>query len=318
MNAHQITWFFPGQGSQKVGMGQMLSQAHPLAQQTFEEADDLLGMALSKLMFHGPKELLDDTINTQPALYVHSIALLRVAKAEGWLPLASWVAGHSMGEYSALTAAGALPFADGLKLVRERGRLMKTAGEYAPGSMAAIIRLDEEKVAELCAEASRDGELVQIANYNCPGQLVISGTKKGVARACKTAKVAGARKVVPLDVSIGAHTPLMAHAMSDLASLIEKADIQDAKIPIIGNVNAEPLYRANEIRQELLTQLMACVRWTNSMRFLVAQGVTSVIEIGAGKVLTGLMKRIHRKITRYNLATWQDLLALAKNKRSTT
>ncbi len=308
MSAHQTAWLFPGQGSQKVGMGLRLADAHPIARQTFEEADDLLGFSLSQLMFYGPKEKLDDTINTQPALYVHSLALLRVAQAEGWLPMANWVAGHSMGEYSALAAVDALTFADGLILVRERGRLMKTAGEYVPGSMAAIIRLDEEIVKQLCQEASTNGELVQIANYNCPGQLVISGSQKGVAHVCQTAKAAGARKVVPLDVSIGAHTPLMASAMSNFATLIESTPIQDANLPIIGNVTAQPLRLASEIRQELLIQLTDSVRWTESMRFLVAQGVKSVIEIGPSKVLTGLMKRIHRKMARRNLATWQDFL----------
>lgn len=312
MNAHQVAWLFPGQGSQKVGMGRILWEAHPVARQTFEEADQLLGMSLSKLMFDGPKELLDDTINTQSALYVHSMALLRVAQAEGWLPAAGWVAGHSMGEYSALTAAGALPFADGLKLVRERGQLMKSAGEYAPGSMAAIIRLDEAIVAQLCAEASIEGELAQIANYNCPGQLVISGTKQGVAQACAAAKAAGARKVVPLDVSIGAHTPLMARAMPGFTEQIEMAQIEDAQIPIIANVTAQPLRNVADIREELLAQLMACVRWTDSMRFLVDQGVSTVIEIGAGKVLTGLMKRINRNMTRWNIASWQDLMTLAE------
>jgi len=308
MSAHQTAWLFPGQGSQEVGMGLRLADAHPIARQTFEEADDLLGIPLSQLMFYGPKEKLDDTINTQPALYAHSLALLRVAQAEGWLPMANWVAGHSMGEYSALAAVDALAFADGLILVRERGRLMKRAGEYAPGSMAAIIRLHEEKVNQLCQEASTNGELVQIANYNCPGQFVISGSKKGVVDVCQTAKAAGARKVVPLDVSIGAHTPLMASAMSDFAALIESTPIEDANLPIIGNVTAQPLRLADEIRQELLIQLTDSVRWTKSMRFLVAQGVATVIEIGSGKVLTGLMKRIHRKIDRRNLATWQDLL----------
>lgn len=308
MSAHQTAWLFPGQGSQRLGMGLTLADAHPIARRIFEEADDLLGFSLSQLMFYGPKEKLDDTINTQPALYTHSLALLRVAQAEGWLPMANWVAGHSMGEYSALAAVDALTFADGLILVRERGRLMKTAGEYVPGSMAAIIRLDEKVVHQLCQQASTNGELVQIANYNCPGQLVISGSKKGVADVCQTAKAAGARKVVPLDVSIGAHTPLMASAMSDFAALIESTAIQDANLPIIGNVTAQPLRLAGEIRQELLIQLTDSVRWTESMRFLVTQGVTTVIEIGSGKVLTGLMKRIHRKIARRNLATWQDFL----------
>ncbi len=305
-------YIFPGQGAQFSGMGLDLFESSQKAKDLFLQANEVLGFEITKIMFEGTADELKETKVTQPAIFLHSTI---IAEVMGDIFQPNMVAGHSLGEISALVANKTLAFKDGLQLVSKRALAMQKACEQQPSTMAAVLGLEDNVVETICSETSG---IVQIANYNCPGQLVISGTKKGVARACKTAKAAGARKVVPLDVSIGAHTPLMAHAISDLASLIEKADIQDAKIPIIGNVNAEPLYRANEIRQELLTQLMACVRWTNSMRFLVAQGVTSVIEIGAGKVLTGLMKRIHRKITRYNLATWQDLLALAKNKRSTT
>lgn len=310
MDAHQIAWLFPGQGSQEVGMGRSLWEAHPLARQTFEEADDLLGVNLSTLMFEGPKNDLDDTLNTQPALYTHSIALVRAAQAEGQLPTSGWAAGHSLGEYSALTAAGALPFAEGLALVRERGRLMKGAGEAAPGGMAAIIALDDVAVAHLCAEASAEGEPVQVANFNSPGQVVISGSRAAVERAVEAARAAGARKVVLLDVSIAAHSPLMDHARLDFARRVEATPFQNAAIPVIANVTAQPLHTPADIRAELVAQLTGSVRWTDSMRFLVAQGVTTVIEIGAGDVLVGLMKRIERATARHTLSTWEQVQAL--------
>ena len=187
----------------------------PLQNHYFEEADTFLDFPLSRLMFEGPKEELDETFNTQPALYVHSLAMLRVAQAEGKLLQAAWVAGHSMGEFSALAAAGSLSFAEGLKLVRERGRLMRKAGQETPGSMAAILRLSDEKVTALCAEITAAGNLVQVANYNCPGQVVITGTLAGVAEASRAARAAGARKVVQLAISIPAHSPLMAPALAD-------------------------------------------------------------------------------------------------------
>jgi [acyl-carrier-protein] S-malonyltransferase len=307
MNAYQTAWLFPGQGAQKVGMGRRLWEAEPMARQTFEEADDILGFALSKLMFNGPKEELDDTINTQPALYVHSLALVRLIEYIGGLEKPKWVVGHSMGEYSALAASGAFSFAAGLRLVRTRGRLMKRAGEENPGGMAAIIKLDDATVTTICAEASREGKPVQVANFNCPGQIVISGAKAAVKRAMKAAKAAGARKVVYLDISIPAHSPLMADILPDFTHLIQTTPFQDATIPLIGNVKAAPLQQTEHLRRELIAQLTGSVRWTDSMRFLIAQGITTVIEIGSGKVLTGLMKRIDRKIKRINIGTWEEL-----------
>ncbi|MBA3533540.1 MAG: ACP S-malonyltransferase [Ardenticatenales bacterium] len=308
--AHEVAWLFPGQGAQEVGMGRALAEAHPLARQTFEEADDLLGESLSKVMFEGPKALLDDTINTQPALYVHSVALVRVAQAEGLLPDAGWAAGHSLGEYSAFTAMGALPFDSGLRLVRERGRLMKEAGTLMPGGMAAIISLDDTVVAQLCAEASAPGEAVQVANFNCPGQVVISGASEAVARASEAARAAGARKVQLLDVSIAAHSPLMEHAQQEFARLVAEIPLQNPAVPIIANVTVQPLRTPAEMREEMVAQLTGSVRWSDSMSYLVAQGVTTFIEIGSGAVLSGLMKRIERASIRHNVATWDELLAL--------
>jgi [acyl-carrier-protein] S-malonyltransferase len=305
--AHEIAWLFPGQNSQEVGMGRTLAEAHPLARQTYEEADAILGFSLSELMFEGPKALLDETINTQPAIYVHSVALVRAGQAEGLLPEAGWAAGHSLGEYSALTAAGALPFAEGVRLVRERGRLMKEAGERVPGGMAAILGLDDVVVAQLCGNASAEGEPVQVANYNSPGQVVISGAKAAVLRASEAAQAAGAKKVIPLDVSIAAHSQLMLTAQDQFSPLVAATDFQNPSIPAIANVTAQPLRTPVEIRQELVAQLTGSVRWTDSIHFLRQQGVTTFIEIGPGAVLTGLLKRIDRDAKRYNLSSWEEL-----------
>lgn len=308
--AHEIAWLFPGQNSQEVGMGHDLAAAHALARQTFQEADDLLGYSLSALMFEGPKTSLDETINTQPAIYVHSVALVRVGQAEGLLPEAGWAAGHSLGEYSALTAAGALSFAEGVALVRERGRVMGEAGEGAPGSMAAIMGLDDVAVARLCGDASAEGEPVQVANFNSPGQIVISGAKSAVARASEAARAAGAKRVIPLDVSIAAHSQLMEGAQGEFDPFVSATDFQNPVIPVIANVTAQPLRTPIEIREELVDQLTRPVRWTDSMHFLKEQGVTTFIEVGPGSVLTGLLKRIDADSRRYNVSGWETLTTL--------
>ncbi len=298
-------FLFPGQGSQSVGMGYALAQAYPVARATFAEADDLLGFALSDLCFHGPEETLTDTINAQPALMAVSIAALRVLAAElgdaaGHAVAGPvFVAGHSMGEYTALVAAGAIPFADGLRLVRERGRLMKQAGTTTPGLMAAVLGLEEGQVAALCAEAAtQTGGVVQVANDNCPGQIVISGDRAGVEAAVPLLEAAGARKVVTLAVSIAAHSPLMQPAAEELAAAIAATPISAPNVPVIGNTTAELLTDAATIRAELLAQLTGSVRWTASMQRAVAAGITEFIEIGPGDVLSGLMKRIERKANR--------------------
>lgn len=307
MGKETTAWLFPGQGSQSVGMGADLPAAHPVARETLEEADDLLGYSLSRLMFEGPKERLDETIHTQPALFTHSLALVRAGRAAGTLPEAGWAAGHSLGEYSALAAAGALTFADGLRLVQERARLMTEAGRREPGGMAAILALDEAEVAALCADASRPGEQVQVANDNCPGQLVVSGHLPAVQRVGAAATEAGARKVIPLDVSIASHSPLMGHAREAFAEVVALTPIHPPAIPVIGNVSGRPLTTPAEIREELVAQLTEAVRWTASMRYLVARGVERFIEIGAGTVLSGLMKRIERGAERENIAVWEAL-----------
>lgn len=300
-------FLFPGQGSQEVGMLHELSQAYPVARQTFAEADEVLGIALSELCFSGPEERLTDTINAQPALLTAGVAVLRVLQQEvGDRVTAStvgttFVAGHSMGEYTALVAAGSLGFADGLRLVRERGRLMKQAGEQSPGMMAAILGLEESVVATVCAEASAQGGIVQVANDNCPGQIVISGNQAGMETAMAALTAAGARRVMPLAVSIAAHSPLMQPAAEELRAAITATPLTAPVVPVIGNTSAQPLTTVAAIVEELTAQLTGSVRWTASMQFAVNAGVTHFVELGPGDVLAGLIKRIARSAERWSL-----------------
>ncbi len=303
----KAAFIFPGQGSQFVGMGKSLAEKYPLARQTFAEADELLGFPLSELCFDGPAEQLNDTINTQPALFVVSMAAFRVLQAElpAWQPSA--VAGHSLGEYSALTAAGALSFADGLRLVRERGRLMKQAGEVSPGGMAAVLGLTAEQVAAICREASDGQTAVQIANDNCPGQIVISGHKEAVERALPLAQAMGARRVVPLAVSIAAHSPLMAPIAADFAAAIEATPLHLPTLPVVANASAAPVHNLTEMKQLLAAQLTSQVRWTTSVRYLLNEGIDTFIEVGPGNVLIGLVKRIDRKTERLAIGTAAEI-----------
>lgn len=303
-----VAFLFPGQGSQTVGMGQALAAQFPVAAATFAEADETLGFALSKLCFEGPEAELTDTINAQPALLVTGVALLRVLEQElGEIaPVLSstpvYAAGHSMGEYSALVAAGAASYADALRLVRERGRLMKQAGVQNPGMMAAILGLDEAPVAEICAKSAAETHgVVQVANDNCPGQIVISGDKAGMDAAMTALSQAGARKVVPLAVSIAAHSPLMQPAADELRAAIDATPLADPRVPIIGNTNAQPLTTAAEIRDELAAQLTGGVRWTASMQRALADGVTDFVELGPGDALVGMMRRIDRGANRHSV-----------------
>ena len=301
-------FLFPGQGSQQVGMLQELSQHYAVAKETFAEADDLLGINLSELCFSGPEEQLTDTINAQPALLTASVAVLRVLQQElgerfqqAITSGATFVAGHSMGEYSALVAAGSLTFADGLRLVRERGRLMKWAGEQNPGMMAAVLGPEETVVAAACAEARAQGGFVQIANDNCPGQTVISGDKIGMEAAMAALTAAGARRVKALAVSIAAHSPLMQPAADQLRAAIAATPLTPPLVPLIGNTTAQPLTTVAAIQDELTAQLTGSVRWTASMQFAMHAGVTTYVEVGPGDVLAGLVKRIDRASERWSL-----------------
>ena len=301
---------FPGQGSQTVGMGSDLAAAYPQAQQTFEEADEILGFPLSKLMWEGPDTELNDTINTQPALYAHSIAAQRVFSHlyPDFEPAS--VAGHSLGELSALSASGALSFADGLRLVRTRGELMKRAGEQSPGGMAAILGLDISSLEKVCSQASSADEIVQVANDNCPGQVVISGAKAAVERAIEGAKAAGAKRGIPLAVSIAAHSPLMASIQDEWNQAVDACEMTDPITPVISNVNAKPMTTADELRADIKAQMDSRVRWTESVGEMSKSGTQAFVEVGSGSVLIGLIRRIASAASGYPLGNPSDFLQL--------
>ncbi len=281
-------FLFPGQGSQYVGMGKDLFEGRPEARKMFGLADEILGVPLSSISFDGPGEELKQTKNTQPAIFLHSMVLSTLYQKSR----AAMAAGHSLGEYSALVYSGALTFEDGLRLVRLRGELMQQAGLEKPGTMAAIMGLDPPAVEAICKEASAVG-IVQPANFNSPGQIVISGSVEGVRNAMERARAAGARLVKELQVSGAFHSPLMEPAREGLKKALEKTDIKDASIPVFTNVTAGPVQGADEIRNRLNEQLTHPVRWEESVRNMVSRGAETFIEIGPGKVLQGLVKRIH-------------------------
>lgn len=302
---------FPGQGSQFVGMGQALAQASPAARQTFAEADDTLGYGLSKMCWEGPEADLTDTLHAQPALFTHSVAALRALHEKVGDLTPAFVAGHSLGELSALVAAGAMEFEDGLDLVRKRGELMKAAGQRSPGGMAAILGLDAPAVAELCAEArALTGGILQMANDNCPGQTVISGDLATLEKAMELAKGRGAKRALKLPVSIASHSPLMLSAVPDYTRAVDAVPFIPPIPPLVGNVQALPVLDPNEIRAELPAQLTSPVRWTDSIRFMLAQGVTTFVEIGAKDVLTTLLKRIDSSARGLPVGTPEDLAKL--------
>lgn len=306
LNPKSTSFVFPGQGSQAVSMGRDLAAEYPRAKRTFEEADHTLGFALSRLMWDGPKADLNDTLNTQPALYVHSVAAQRVFSHlyPDFVPAS--VAGHSLGEFSALTAAGALPFADGLRLVRKRGELMKRAGEDSPGSMAAILGLDIYVMDKVCAAASAADEVVQVANDNCPGQVVISGSKAAVERAIAGAKGAGAKRGIPLAVSIAAHSPLMDSIQDEWNQAVDACTMDTPAIPVIGNVHAQSMTTADELRADIKAQMGSRVRWSESVGVMLNSGTQVFVEVGSGSVLLGLIRRIKSGTSGYSLGSPSD------------
>ncbi len=312
LNPQTTAFVFPGQGSQAVGMGMELAETYPIAKETFDQADALLGFSLSDLMWNGPAEELNETINTQPALYVHSIAAWRTFTLHYPDFRPATVAGHSLGELSALMASGALSFQDGLGLVRRRGELMKHAGELNPGGMAAILGVDIPTVDKVCVEASTAEEIVQVANDNCPGQVVISGHKPALDRAMAGAKAAGAKRALALAVSIAAHSPLMASIQEDWNAAVDSCAMETPHIPVMGNVHAKPMLTADELRADIKAQMQSRVRWTESVQLMQMNGIQAYVEAGSGEVLLGMIKRIHLDSVRCLLGAPKDFVSLTE------
>lgn len=309
-------FLFPGQASQAVGMGRDFAAAYPVARQTFEQADDLLGFPLSRLCFEGPEDELNQTLNTQPALYVCCIATLRALQQERPDAVPAFAAGHSFGEITALAAVGALAFEDGLRLTRERGRAMTEAGEQNPGAMAAILGLDADTVRAVCERARQDtGGVLVLANDNCPGQTVISGDDRSIEMALEAALAAGAKRAVKLAVSIAAHSPLMEPASAHFRRALEQVSFHRPRVPVYSNIHAKPLTDAEAIRRELEQQLTHSVLWMDSIRAMAAAGAGTFVEIGPKDVLAGLIKRIERGAARFTLNgldSFQAFLAAAR------
>ena len=289
---------FPGQGSQFVGMGKDLYETSPLAKELFDKADEILGFKITDIMFAGTDEQLKETKVTQPAVFLHSV-ISALCLGDDFAP--AMVAGHSLGEFSALVASGALGFEDGLRLVAARANAMQKACEANPGTMAAIIGLSDEKVEEICAEVSKNGKLVIPANYNCPGQLVISGDVEAVNEACEKLKEAGAKRALPLKVGGAFHSPLMQPAKDELQKAIENTTISAPKCPIYQNVDAKPHTDAADIKANLIAQLTSPVRWTKSVQNMIADGADDFTECGPGKALQGMIGRIDKTVNAHGI-----------------
>ena len=294
----KVAYIFPGQGAQTVGMGKDLYDSFDSVKALFKQADDAVGFALSKIFFEGPEEELKKTSNAQPALVAVSMACLKAAQEVGGknLPAPSFMAGHSLGEYTALAAANAIDFSTAVYLAKERGRLMYEAGLKTPGGMMAMIGIDEAALAEVCKATG-----TVIANINSPGQLVISGALENIAKAGEMAKAKGAARAIPLQVSGAFHSPLMQPAVEGMTQILGKVTFKDPSVPIIANVTALPLTHGSQIKDELLKQLCSSVQWQRSVEYMVQNGVGKFIEIGPGKVLAGLVKRISKESEMVNI-----------------
>ncbi|MGJ4856520.1 ACP S-malonyltransferase [Labrys sp. La1] len=312
-----IAFTFPGQGSQSVGMGKALADAFPVARAVFDEIDAALGQKLTAVIWDGPENDLTLTENAQPALMAVSLAAFRVLQDEAGLDLkkhASFVAGHSLGEYSALAASGALTIADTARLLRIRGRAMQAATPVGTGAMAALLGLDYEQAVAVAAEAAQ-GEVCQAANDNAPGQVVISGTKAAVERALEIAKGKGAKRAILLPVSAPFHCALMQPAADAMAEALEKVAIAAPAVPLVANVLARPIVDPSEIRRRLVEQVTGTVRWRESVEYLAGAGVTKLVEVGSGKVLSGLVRRIASGVEAVSIGTPDDVAAFAPTLR---
>ncbi|MFC5471951.1 ACP S-malonyltransferase [Cohnella suwonensis] len=306
----KIAFVFPGQGAQAVGMGKDAYDSNEAARAAFDKADEVLGFPLSKLAFEGPDEQLRQTANTQPALLATSFALLEMYKAQGVKP--DFVAGHSLGEYSALVAAGVLGFEDALMLVRMRGQFMEQAVPSGKGAMAAVLGAEREALQALCEDVSATAGRVELANVNCPGQIVVSGTADGVAAIGERGKEAGAKRVIPLDVSGPFHSSLMQPAADNLAEELAKVEFLDAEVPVVANVHARAVKSGDELRDLLVKQVVSPVQWEDTVKFLIGEGVDTFVEIGSGSVLAGLIKKIDKTVQVISVNSAEAAAAVAQ------
>lgn len=297
--AGKIAWVFPGQGSQYVGMGKRIYDVSDAARRVFHQADDVLGYSISTLCFEGPAEELEDTAIAQPAIFTTSVAYLEALRDRsldvGRSIAPVYVAGHSLGEFTALVAAGVMEFRDALTLVRERGRLMKESGQERPGGMAAVIGLQREELEQICAEAGEVGVVV-VANDNCPGQSVISGENAALVRAMELAEERGARRAVRLGISIASHSPLMERVAQQLNELVSRMPLRDPEVPIVANMTGQIMTSVEDVRHEISQHVLMPVQWSSSVKEMVNGGVNTFLEVGPGEVLSGLIRRIRKDV----------------------
>ncbi len=303
----KVAFVFPGQGSQTVGMGKELYDNYEIAKALFDKADAALGFSIKDMCFNGPEEELKKTYNTQPAILTMSVICYELLKAKGLQP--DIVAGHSLGEYSALVAAGSINFEDAVYLVHQRGKFMQEAVPLGQGGMAAVLGIERDAIVSICKDVSDQGESVQAVNFNCPGQVVIAGTLNGVEKACELLKEAGARRTIMLPVSAPFHSTLMQPAAEKLAVELAKIDFKDAKIPVVANVTGEVMTDANIIKKLLVEQAASPVKWEDCVAEICKHDVKDFVEVGPGKVLNGFNKKIDKTIVNFNV---EDIASLEK------